>query len=863
MIQHWFLAICAVSLGCDRTAHAQAEPELAPIPLKTRTILPEAEPPRIEAALLKTLRRADAAESGPARVHGLVQFSRRLEPDDFQTLEEAGLVLCEWLGREVYAVGVPAGTDLQRGALGELVRWGQTIRPTDRIAPELARGEVGSWARLEDDRVDVLVRFFSDVGDDEIRAALGELDLEAEVWGAASIWRLEIEEPSLFELADLDVVFCISVYPSPPTPTNLGARAVTKTDAAQSMMFSTDSPWPVFRGSSGDQVRIGLGSLGGIDTTQMDFQELGGTGPRVYFSLGGSGDTHDTHVASIAAGNGLKSPSVAYPKWALRGHAPEAWLGDYPTFGGNVDTFHQAIVEHGTNVTNHSYKQSDSPHYGMTQASIDEIVRGDAVHEGAPLVSQPQVWSAGNEGVDGKGTSAKFKGYFSVRSAAKNSISVGSVDVVDGQLSDFSSLGPTLDGRIKPDLVAPGAYDWNASGLFQKKGLHAASKGPAEYQFRFGTSMAAPAVTGIVALMMERYADTFGADFNALRSSTFKAILIHTAEDRVQATPPPGREIESPDTGQPVAYHAGPDWATGWGLVNAQDAVTTISKPNLWREGTLVHEGLGHMICIDVPPGEAQLQVTLVWDDLPGGCFGSQGWSKLVNDLDLSLVDPDGQVHEPWSLSPPPSDPSGAPDPIDPALHLKPAGTGPDHRNNVEQVTVPFPQPGRWEIHVRAWSLPFGTPQVYSLVSSRPLRPLCVTLEVPNEPVCDRFPQFCAEPLQHSLFEDPNWILPPTGVLRLRELCRVSDDCRECLEPAWHECPALQLRARSVPEDAQLVVFDAEGLILAESLEGGSERTLDIPPGTPGLDLFLLVAEEDGQALANPVRLSLDLRTLD
>jgi len=865
MNQHWFSVACAaLALGCNRTVQAQAAPELAPIPLKTRTVLPEAEPPELEAALLEALHppRPARLEGSGSRVHAILQFAHTLEPEDFRTLEAAGLVLCEWLGREVYLVGIPTGTDLDAGELGDLVRWGQTIRPADRIAPDLARGEVGAWALLEDDRIYALVQFFPDVSEAEIRRVLGALDLEGELWGANAIWRISPAQQQLLQLGAEDIVLCVSLFPPPAQPTNLGARAVTMTEAAQSMMFSSASPWPVYRGSSGDQVKIGLGSQGGIDTTHLDFKDLGGSGQRVYFTLGGSGDAHDTHVASIALGNGLASSSFFYPKWALRGHAPEAWLGDYADFGGNVVQFHQAIVKHGTNVTNHSYKQSDGPYYAKKEASIDRIIRGDAVYQGAYLPSQPQVWSAGNEGVAGKGTSTKFKGYYSVRSAAKNAIAVGSVDVVDGQLSDFSSLGPTLDGRIKPDLVAPGAYDWNG-GLLINKGIVAASKGPDEYQFRYGTSMATPAVTGIVALMMERYADTFPGGFNGPRASTYKALLIHTAEDRVQATPPAGREITSPDTGQPVAYHAGPDWATGWGLVNAQAAVSTIAKRRLWREGTLVHGPLGHTICIQVPPGEAELKVTLVWDDLPGGCFSAQGWSKLINDLDLALMDPAGQVHSPWTLQPPPSDPSGAPDPIDPALHLQPAVPGVDRRNNVEMVTVANPQAGRWEIHVRAWSLPMGGPQTYSLVSSVPMRPLCVTLEVPSEPFCSRFPQFCAEPLQNPIFEDPHWILPPGGVLELRSLCGATDDCRECMEPVWRECSALQLRADEVPVDGRLVVFDTDGRILAESPQGGAERTLEIPPRTPGTDLLLLLADGDSQPYADPVRLSLDLTTLD
>jgi subtilisin family serine protease len=79
-------------------------------------------------------------------------------------------------------------------------------------------------------------------------------------------------------------------------------------------------------------------------------------------------------------------------------------------------------------------------------------------------------------------------------------------------VTDFSSRGPTGDGRLKPDLVAPGEKVVSTLPGGREDAMD-------------GTSMAAPHVSGAAALILERHAEFIG------RPAEIKRILCGTAVD--------------------------------------------------------------------------------------------------------------------------------------------------------------------------------------------------------------------------------------------------------------------------------------------------------------------------------------------
>lgn len=281
---------------------------------------------------------------------------------------------------------------------------------------------------------------------------------------------------------------------------------------------------------------------------------------------------------------------------------------------------------------------------------------------------------------------------------AKNILTVGAVNPISGGygqpsdavLTDFSSWGPTGDGRIKPDVVADGANV-----------LSSISTSDNAYDVYSGTSMASPAAAGSSFLLQEYYTRLNG-NTNFMRAATLKGLLIHTADE---AGPNPG-----------------PDYQFGWGLINMEKAASVITSDNTAKKDQMIVQDQLTNTTNDadnftvVASGTQPLTATICWTD-PAGVpvtnitsnFHDAG-IKLVNDLDLRITDvAAGTVYQPWILNP--ANPSAA------------AIRGDNIRDNVEKVQVDSLIPGKtYKITVsHKGSLVKGTPtgsQAYSLLVS-------------------------------------------------------------------------------------------------------------------------------------------------
>lgn len=235
-------------------------------------------------------------------------------------------------------------------------------------------------------------------------------------------------------------------------------------------------------GFQGEGMKIGVVDTG-IDPHHADFE---GRLLAMTSFVGGDGtddNGHGTHVASITAGTGAASDGK------YRGVAPAASLYSAKVLdanGGGAMSGVMAGIEwaldQGVHVINLSLG-SNGPCDGTDALSTlcDEAVR----QHGVVLCA-----AAGNAGPGASTVGSP--------GCARWVITIGAVDDTD-RVTGFSSRGPTSDGRIKPDLVFPGAGIVAAQANGTELGPIVA---PGYIQLS-GTSMATPHAAGSVALLLQ------------------------------------------------------------------------------------------------------------------------------------------------------------------------------------------------------------------------------------------------------------------------------------------------------------------------------------------------------------------------
>jgi subtilisin family serine protease len=279
---------------------------------------------------------------------------------------------------------------------------------------------------------------------------------------------------------------------------------------------------------------------------------------------------------------------------------------------------------------------------------------------------------------------------------AKNIVTVGAVDdavhdgarsLADANMAIFSSWGPTNDGRIKPDIVSNGINLYSTD-----------SNSDDSYATHSGTSMASPNAAGSAALLVNLYQQLFPGQ--SMRSSSLKALIIHTADD----------------LGRP-----GPDYQFGWGLMNARAAAELIQRHYDEPVGSMIVEGrLAAVYPTDVNPDDEYcfwsdanepIRVTLCWTDPPGAYTSDYDdpTPRLVNDLDLRVIGPDRTTtYCPYILSR-----------VDPCAV---GTTGDNTLDNVEQVYIGTPpEAGLYRVRISYKGPLSRDQQYYSVVSGNPL----------------------------------------------------------------------------------------------------------------------------------------------
>ena len=385
---------------------------------------------------------------------------------------------------------------------------------------------------------------------------------------------------------------------------------------------------------------------------------------------------HGTHVAGSVLGNGILSGSdpanEIFPFDAHAGIAPEANLvfqalqdndtGEWTGIPADLTELFAEAETAGAELHTNSWGGRTASMYTASSQDVDEY-----------MWSHPNfliLFAAGNEGVDLDADGVIDLYSIGSPATAKNCLTVGAsegdqpaeagydyswgeiggpvfpVDPIssdhisdnDRGIAAFSSRGPALDGRYKPDIVAPGtnilstrtqALDASVDvgwGNFNEN-----------YAWAGGTSMATPLAAGASALMREYLMAEKG--FDNPSAALIKAALLNSAEDIS-----PGQYTT--DTAQEIPDSPVPNNIEGWGRLNMGDGLFPSAPFDILfhDETTGLETGASIDFPITVTDDSSPLRINLTWTDYPGLPSAHGG---LVNDLDLQLIGPSNDVYYP------------------------------------------------------------------------------------------------------------------------------------------------------------------------------------------------------------------------
>jgi hypothetical protein len=532
--------------------------------------------------------------------------------------------------------------------------------------------------------------------------------------------------------------------------------------------------------------------------------------------------------------------------------------------GGDAETQYQATVVRGADISNESHEQEECLKYDDVAEIVDGLVLGTALRPVTlePIPRRAAIWGAGNNGMAKNPDGCQNYGYFGLTVAAKNPIVVGATYVDNDFLAPDSSLGPTYDGRIKPDVVAPGCA--LGSGFVGLQSTATPDAGFPQvaangYVRACGTSAATAVVSGIAALLLEKWRDelvstgncevTAGSECFPL-PSTLKALLIQGAEDLKAVVPYPNQGLYlNPDTRRYLRYHDGPDYATGYGLVDAAASVAIIDA-GVVGPGSRVLEGVASASApldeyfVVVPTNAPRLRVTLAWDDEPGNLSLGITESQLVNDLDLELVGPGNAIKLPWTLPTLKPNPLAASNPsvLDTVTITPAVMTAVDDLNNVEQVeflpnglanppetSIPA---GTYRVRVKGGKLDSDKSQEYSLASDYPF---VSALGAPAPPPPPQAPPGSETPCRQLDWgrAAPGAIVfdfegGRCGFIPLEPICRYIVDCTVC--DRFGVCPAIRVSLTRVPEFFRVAVRQRDGTRVAVDDSRRQPKTLSWQP---------------------------------
>jgi subtilisin family serine protease/uncharacterized membrane protein len=550
-------------------------------------------------------------------------------------------------------------TPSQEKAVRQLphVRWTGAYQPGYKLNPALARehGVITMYVMAFDDQEGLALRL----------AALGAAVLGSDPIGV----RIRSDASLARAISFIPEVQWVDPLYGPDILNDNDARILrARQNNDGNFTFDGGSTWS-YNNTKFEGIATGKGVVVCVQDSGVNASHVDLSSKKVAYKsyLGGAPWTddqvgHGTHVAGTVAGTGEGQAGM------YAGIAPEAMLIGIEA----IDNFQIApeaengesirwAYDNGADLVTNSWGETVTwGTYGALAVAYDRAVR-DANASAPGNQSMIIIFAAGNEGFSG----------IREPGTAKNVITVGATGnnktLSPTEIADFSSNGPTNDGRRKPDVMAPGAQVTSClAGTTD------------QYIAHDGTSMAAPSVAGACADIIQYYRENYG---HTPSPALMKALLANGAD-------PLSSTYEYPGMGQ------------GFGRVDVARTLLSDLNYKVFSEDQKVslRTGEQQVYTTTVLTGSTPLKIMLAWTDPPGTPAANR---ELVNDLDLEITSPSGVEYVGNNFTNGQSRPNGAR----------------DNLNNLEGFFLKNPEPGTWTIKVNGTSVPVG-PQDFGIVFS-------------------------------------------------------------------------------------------------------------------------------------------------
>lgn len=390
--------------------------------------------------------------------------------------------------------------------------------------------------------------------------------------------------------------------------------------------------------------------------------------------------SHGTHCAGIIAGNGATGEFDESGYLYGLGVAPGAGLIGQRIFdaaGGyapppSFETLTRDAKRAGADIGSNSWGDDTQGEYDLSAMEFDALVRDADL---LALGDQPYIleFSAGNAGPGTQtiGSPAVAKNVIATGASQNDRFNLPIEEFsiyADGRdaMADFSSRGPCADGRIKPDLVAPGSWIASLRSIYANDD-YAWWPISENYLYQGGTSQAGPQISGAAAVFVQYWRTTHGGGTPS--PALVKAALINSATDL--------------DDGL-TTFDAVPNNDEGWGRVNLPALIGAARNYDFTDQSILLTNGAVFEKTILIGSSAEPLKITLAYTDVPGLPAAA---AALVNDLDLEVISPTDEIFRGNRFE---------------AGESTPDVPLPDTINNVEAVHIAAPVPGEYLVRVRA-----------------------------------------------------------------------------------------------------------------------------------------------------------------